>query len=473
MTTPSKAAIYNEIKETAWRLFVFRKAPQTEVGYGRLACECPTLGTFLASYTADLGDDEADGYDAEKEAKLAQESSDEENPKKRCKTQTKKRTKKNIAWREEQDAAWIKDLVERPGTQFIYQMPHLQTQTVCFGGLTKFRITVLREFQKAAKLFEYTEPVFSGSPAGRLEDLVRDGANAAIPHGLTDQLDPFTWEHYRTPVNESLCVYWHYLPLNRFNAIPCGHAPGETFHGAASQICQENLLKIQGDWRQQLAMATNLCMTDDYTAQKLEGMKDLLRATYPLKLVYVSDAGDLRHAENLEACRATMMEVMWEAKYPLNPQKKDNEHECDLECDEEYDDEDESETKRLDVQYPPRLDIGYPEWLQFISGGGPKPFKYECELCPRHVKRNAVPQQFTSWQDYVGSNWQHMCEEHGPLGANSALTEVPRWIQNYIWRNADRKTPDLIFGAIAKAGFTDCGQMEQGTWKILPGWIVF
>ena len=478
-TTLSKAEIYNEIKETAWRLFVFHKKLETEVGYGRLACECPNLGKFLESYTADLGDDEADGYDAEEEDKLAQESSSSEEDeyvtgKKRKKNHGngKTKAKKTATWRDEQDAVWIKNLVERPDTQFIYQMPHLQTQTVCFGGLTKFRTTVLREFQIAAKLFEYSNPVFSGSPSCILENLQY---YAAIPHGLTDQLDPFVWEHYRAPINEALCVYWHYLPLNRFNVIQCGHAPGETFQGATSQMCQENLLKVQSDWRQQLAMATNLCMMDDYDVKIFDNddiVTNLLTATYPLKLVYVSDTGELRHAKNLEACRAKLMKISnEETKYPMNPQKEDREVDYELECDEI---QQKKEEKKLNVQTPPtisELAVTCPKWIEVIcSGFGPKLFKFDCELCPESTKKqNVAPKQFSSWQDYVSCNWQHMCDEHGALGANSAFKEVPNWIQNYIWRHADRNLPKLIFTAIAEAGFTECGQNEQGTWKSLSG----
>ena len=266
----AKDDIYKQIKETAWMLFVFRRTPETEVGYRRLECECPNLGKFLESYTADLGDNEAEGFDPEDDDE--EQYGDNRNNKRL----------KVTGWREEKDAAWIKDLVERPDTQFIYQIPHLQTQRVCFGGLTKFRITLLQEFRNAAELFAYTGHVFSGSPAHVLEDLVE-----TIPHGLTDQLDPFTWEHYRTPINEALCVYWHNLPVHFFNEIPCGNAPGETFQGTVSKICQENLFKVHNEWRKQLALDTLLCMKEDYDVGKFDNnMKDVLRASYPLKLIH-------------------------------------------------------------------------------------------------------------------------------------------------------------------------------------------
>ena len=180
--------------------------------------------------------------------------------------------------------------------------------------------------------------------------------------------------------------------------------------------------------------------------------------------MYISDTGKLRHAQNLEKCRASFM-TNNEAKYPVNPQKEDYEADCDLECEEEGE---EKEAQRLCIQKRPIIDVDYPKWLEFIfSGGGPKIIVCECELCPRQAQRNE--QQFSSWQDYVGFKWKHMCDEHGPLGANHALMNVPNWIQNYTWKDPNKKDADLIFGSIAKAGFTQCGQMEQGVWKSLPG----
>ncbi len=479
MAEVDKKAIYEQVKETAWCLFVFRRTPQTEVGYGRLNCECPNLGKFIESYTADVGDDEADGYDAEKEAAQEEEeeeesSSNEEeesgSKKRKQKTRINRKAKKNPAWRDEQDRAWIKDLFERPNAQFIYQLPHLQTQTVCFGGLTKFRITLLREIQKAGKLFKYERPIFSGSPAGILEDFVMH----SVPHGLTNQLDPFVWEHYCTPVNEALCVFWDYCPLKLFDVIPCGHAPGETFQGKATQLCQENLLKVRGDWRQQLAMATKLCMKHDFNADNLADFRDVLKASYPLKLVYVSDTGFLRHAKNLEACRAKLMNIANEAAYPLNPQEDNYECDYELECDDEDDNDEKENKKKLDIaRLPPSISavqMAYPNWLDFIStGGGPKQLEYECELCPRETWNKIPSKVFASWQDYVSNKWEHMCCEHGPLGANCALTNVPNWILTYVYKNTSVETCSPVFKAMSEVGFREYGYEEQGSWKALPG----
>ncbi len=478
----SNDALYAQLKQSAWHHFVFRRTPATEVGYGRLNCECPNLGKFLESYTADLGDEEADGYDEEEEAKHADESrecsfDDEEyledqKPKKSSKANKRMKITKDQAWRDSQDALWIGNLVERPDARIIFQMPYFQTQTVSSGGLTKFRIKVLSEFQKAAKLFGYQEPIFSGSPAGILEDFVTSSPSS-LPHGLTNQMDPFTWQHYCMPVNEALCVYWHHCPLPVFNLVPCGHAPGETFQGTATQLCQKKLSETKDDWRHQLAKATYACMMDDYNTQDLESVRQLLMASHPLKLVYVNDAGELRHAKNLEACRATFMNVSDETKYPLNPQAEDFEADEDIECEEENDNEIEA-PQRLNIKTTlpsiPELENACPQWIEFIStGGGAKQCLVKCNLCPMQARCERVNKTFDGWQQYVDLQWKHMCNEHGPLGANKASSEVQEWIQTYIWRDADRKKSDLIFGALWKAGFRECGHNEQGNWKNLAG----
>ena len=442
----SSQDIYKEVKQSAWSTFVFRVTPSTEVGYGRLNCECPTFGKFIEAYTADIDDAQADGYDRNAEDHEQLESKIHRE-RKRVKLQ------KDQEWRKSQDALWMESMVDRPQTQFLYQIPSIQTQTVSFGGLKKFRETLLHQAQTMAKTFGYKQPVFSGSPAGILQDLVK-----TIPHGLSNNLDPFVWEHYHLPKYESLCVYWHYLPMDHFVDIACGNAPGETFNGSVTQTCSKKLAQVQSDWRQQLALATFLCMNNNFVLAQLASFAELLQATYPLQLVYINDLGELRHAVNLEYCRMLFMTktTTKSFEYPMNVQQAGYKHDATFDC---YDDV----TIEQEIKTENASAILNPKWFDFISsGGGSKRHDFHCDLCPWQKSKKV---SFVSLQEYITAMWKHACDEHGPIGANHAYGQTPNWIDSYIWTDANTTLLTTIFNEL---GSDQCGHNEQGTWKNMP-----
>ncbi len=484
--------LYAGLIETAWTMWVFLSSNiETEVGYGRLACECPNLGDFIKSFTADLGDDEADGYNPEEERNRETSSQSDSNDndtdnnynsskaKRKSSKVTNQQTKrikpiKNDAWRNTEDIEWVNSFVERSGNR-IYQIPYLQIQTVCFGGLTKLRKVLLREFQTAAQMFHYSEAIFSGSPADILEDFVssRYQRKSCIGHNLTNQMDPFTWQHYQTPVFEQLCVCWNFCPLDKFNVIPCGNGPFETYKGTTTQIVAGALNKISSTWRKQLASATQLCNNDNYDESKLINCKELLTATYPLKLVYVNSFGTMNIANNMEALRLKFMDGKVPT-YSRNP--KD---ECDSDCDEEEQDEKESEKNnddkhRLDINNPPsvpELDVQCSKWVELLSGGAEllvtKNSRFEeqanCKLCASRKKD--LNYLFPNWKAFISSKWDHMCEHHGPLGANTMLIAQPNYIQDYYYEACTQQAQfKLILTTLFKAGFRQCAYREQGNW---------
>ena len=84
----------------------------------------------------------------------------------------------------------------------------------------------------------------------------------------------------------------------------------------------------------------------------------------------------------------------------------------------------------------PELDAAYPNWLKFILNGGGEPKHLDCDacdVCPRQPsQKKPVSPVFSSWQDYISFKAEHMCSQHGPLGANTVLMHVPEWIDKYL-----------------------------------------
>jgi hypothetical protein len=432
-------AKYEGLKQTAWKTFVFNQTPQTEVGYGRLCCECKNLGEFLEAYTKDLGNEE--------------ENADEDVQSKKPRVELS---------REAQDAQWRAKLVNRPNTPFIYQLPHLQTQTVCYG-LTNLRCELLSAFQRAAAMFDYACPIFSGSRPSVLNDFTspRHDDTSCIPHGMTKNLDSFSWTHYKPPMHESVCVSWHHLKVELFNDIPMGHAAGETFGGEETKKCQAKLAKIS-NWRCVLALASSMSMKSELNLQNVIDVAHVFRATYPLKLVYVNDAGKLRHARQLEVCRAALMNVDIQAAYPSNDDADDD----DVNELEEFDCETEQDASMLDIENR-ELKTLWQDSIAFLAtGGGAKKMSNKCELCP--FSEDVQETQFTSVDDYIASKYKHMSEAHGPLGANFALENAPDWIQKYVWHEQDQEPIKKFCQPLWDAGFRKCGYFEQKTWKNLP-----
>jgi hypothetical protein len=489
---------YDKLKEKSWSNFVFAKKPDPEVGYGRLACECPNLGAFIESFTADLGDYEAErvdleeeererlenltSEDEEEESNNEEDQKEEENGTKRklehISPKFRKRSKPEItdARIKEQDEIWAKRFVERPGNR-IYQLPHLQIQTVCMGGLTNLRQTLLREFQLAANIFQYSEKIYSKSPVKLIEDFV-----SSIPHQLTNELDPIAWEHYRPPVYEALCVLWENCPLEKFNLIPCGHGPGETFQGKVTQTCQESLNQISINWRKQLSMITKE-MQQNNTFIKLDGIVSILKATYPLKLVYVNKMGRICYAKKLEECRLILhREDLFPTTNTTTVIKIDYPKNSDVDCASDYEDEDEDEDEEnktiknthLDIFHPPslpELDILYPNWKEYISDGCEvKLSKYDslsqCSLCPHN---KSILQDFRNVQDFVTFKSTHLCNEHEALGANVLLEKLSEWIEYFSCQMAKVNNNSIgIFETLLQAGYHECGYYEQGIWQVIP-----
>lgn len=483
---------YKALQLNAWKTWVFYKTPSTEVGYGRLNCECPNLGEFLKSYTADLGDNEADGFDPDAKQPSSSDSEsesecDDDVGSKRKASQNKKTQKrvkpvKNHAWRALKDEEWVKTFVERPGIR-IYQLPHLQVQT-CVTGLSNLRKELLAAFKLAKNMFGYSQKIFSGSPASILKYLVH---NENMKHGLSNQLDPIVWEHYKTPKYESLCVLWTYCPLDHFSVIPCGHAPGETFKGKVTMACEANLVKIDPQWRKHLSNAAELShKTHDIQVDTLT--QQLLEASFPLKLVYVSAIGRVWHAKNLEVVRAKLMQRMCKIiEYPQNPEdgcESDYGSDEDDEDDETADEKNSKEqTLKLDIDNPPSLadldklcpqsDTLCPEWLQYISEGGCKMiecnrYSNDCTLCAK--KQPKFQKEFANWNAFIAFKWNHLLT-HGPLGANLALEKVPEWMQEYFntTNKAIMPLQKQILIKLLGAGFRAFGFWEQGQWrKMLP-----
>jgi hypothetical protein len=483
---PTRQEIYDQVKLAAWGSYVFVDSElDCGVGYGRLNCECHSAGGFLKSFLSDLGDDEAGGEISEASASEGSASEDEgdemmpsASKKRKSKSAPKpaKKLKKDQKWRDEQDQAWVDGFVQRDGV-YIFQIPQLQTSLVV-SGLTNLRKTVLSEFQKAAELFKYEEPVFSGSSAGVFEDLV---APSVIPHGLSNQIDPLSWQEYETPESEALCTFWCYCPSPQFCMIRCGNAPGETHRGEITSPLQSKMDAICPNWRERLATATVECHSNEVSCDqiiaKVPDIAAILRASFPLKLVYVTSLGQISRAKNLERLRASLS------------------HEAYVDA--EVEDAEEKKT-RLDISNPPslpELDKIFPQWLSVLSaslpptgdtkavdgtvdGGWKKTEKTEsklqlkpCHLCPPK-KRTKSLRTFASWQDLASSKFRHLCVEHGPFGVNQALLEngVNHWIRDfyYDFGENNRDAEELVHDALWKLGYRECGFYEQGGWNALP-----
>ncbi len=513
--------ICDQVKVAAWRTYVFvGDELDCGVGYGRLNCECHSAGGFLTSFTAatiDLGDTEAGGAISEASASEDEEASASEDEVEEVSAVSKKRKakdapnpakkpKKDQKWRDEQDRAWIDKFVERDGDR-IFQIPQLQTSMVV-SGLTNLRTTVLSEFQKAAKLFKYNAPVFSGSPAGVFEDLVKP---SVIPHGLSNQIDPLSWQEYEAPESEALCTFWCYCDSPHFCMIPCGNAPGETHRGQITSTLQAKMDAICPDWRGMLATATVESYSSEVSCDQLIAMVPhiaaILRASFPLKLVYVTSLGQISRARNLERLRAFFQVTRTISDVPISscPLRSLEPSEILAACRavlagvgvDGDDDEDAQEKKqaRLDILNPPslpELDKIFPQWLSVLSASfhaeetktveakedadePKKPLQrvslQPCHLCPFR-KQTTFLRTFFSWQRLASSKFHHLCVEHGPFGANQALLDkgVPQWIRDFYFdfAEANREVEELVYDALWKLGYRQCGFYQQGGWNELP-----
>jgi hypothetical protein len=132
---------------------------------------------------------------------------------------------------------------------------------------------------------------------------------------------------------------------------------------------------------------------------------------------------------------------------------------------------------RLDLENPPslpELDKVYPKWVEYLTiGGGPKTIigdRIRCELCPYDIQNQTrdTKYNFVSWKDCVSFQWNHMCDKHGCLGANTAFDKVPEWIESYICQIDNKSADALIFDTLFKAGFSEYGVWTQGEWKSFP-----
>lgn len=492
-SSPSNEELNKQLVRVAWEKFVFYKEIRCESSFGKLSTFFNTLGSFVIDYTADLGDCEAESakseddeseLEEEKESTITNKNNDEaavtqpvDKKRKVESTKMSKKQRKELEmdenYRIQKDQEWYKTFVTRKGP-IIYQIPHLQIQTVSTAGLTQCRKAIFGEFQKAAKLFGYQEPIWSGSSPHILEDLVapRYNQESCIPHGLSKKLIPFVWEHYKPSKPEALCTSWSYLPSNLFNLIPIGNAPGETFHGKLSQTLHKKLSLVP-DWREKFALATVQSYDDNFDLKQIivslghTGVH-LLKSTYPLQLVYVNDLGFLSEAYNLELCRHELIKM--DRKNVRLPKKvaQDNIGKLDV------------HNPSLDILTKMKDEPGFSKWINFFAA---KPedtvdektedtstqsyyesFRVKCNLCPPVKTIHIDRRNFKTWKDYVAAKFEHAIT-HGPLGANAAYEHVPDWIDHFFDGFTDN---DPIRNALVQAGFTHCGKKEQGLFQKFP-----
>jgi hypothetical protein len=93
----------------------------------------------------------------------------------------------------------------------------------------------------------------------------------------------------------------------------------------------------------------------------------------------------------------------------------------------------------------------------------------DCKLCPfKKFDDKLKKDMCSSWQEYVGFKWNHLCTEHGALGANVAFEHTRTWIEEFIRNKPKNHRADaVLFKTLHEAGFQEYGFWEQGAWQIL------